>query len=111
MQINNEIVNFTDGFNDLHFLEYKNIIGNKGHSLKDSKLGVEITHKIRNQKPIGLKGIITLTQKIKSIIHLITSYDITKVNTAIIVSGYFNPIHKGILSIFKTLKNWQICCL
>ena len=56
MQINKEVINFTDGFSDLHCQEYKNILDNKGHTLEDSKLGVKITHKIRNQKPIGLKG-------------------------------------------------------
>lgn len=56
IQINDEIINFTDGFNDLHLFEYNNILGNKGHSLEDSKLGVEITYEIRNKKPIGLKG-------------------------------------------------------
>ena len=56
MEINKEVINFTDGFSDLHYLEYKNILDNKGHTLEDSKLGVKITHEIRNQKPIGLKG-------------------------------------------------------
>lgn len=56
MQINNEVINFTDGFSDLHSLEYKNILDNNGHTLEDSKLGVETTYNIRNQKPIGLKG-------------------------------------------------------
>ena len=69
MQINNEVINFTDGFNDLHSLEYKNILDNKGHTLEDSKLGVEITYKIRNQKPIGLKEIIIHSQKIRVSIH------------------------------------------
>ena len=79
MQINKEVINFTDGFSDLHSLEYKNILDNKGHTLEDCKLGIEITYKIRNQKPIGLKEIIIRSPKRKYLLtHLIMSYEIIK---------------------------------
>ena len=69
MEINKEVINFTHGFSDLHSLEYKNILDKKGHTLDDSKLGLEITHKIRNQKPIGLKGDYHPFAKNKTSIH------------------------------------------
>ena len=37
--------------------------------------------------------------------HLINSYEVIKIKTAIIVSGYFNPIHKGHIEYFQKAKN------
>ena len=71
MEINKEVINFTDGFSDLHYLEYKNILDNKGHTLEDSKLGVKINHEIRNDYHPFAKRKYVLT-------HLIMSYEIIK---------------------------------
>lgn len=45
-------------------------------------------------------------QKIRHLFtHLIKSIMSQKIKTAIIVSGYFNPIHKGHIEYFKKAKN------
>ena len=49
--------------------ELINILDKKGHTLEDSKLGVEICHKIRSQKAIGLKGDYHPFAKNKTSIH------------------------------------------
>jgi len=52
---NNEI-EFSGGFTDLHTQTYQNILSGKGFGLEHAKNAIEIVHNIRNQKPIGLQG-------------------------------------------------------
>lgn len=47
---------FSDGFTELHTESYKQILSGKGFGLNDASNSINIVHKIRNSKPIGLKG-------------------------------------------------------
>ena len=46
--VNNEEVEFSDGFTDLHTLSYQEILKGNGFGLKDSEKSIEIVHAIRN---------------------------------------------------------------
>jgi len=54
--INNEEVEFSDGFTDLHVKSYESILQGNGFSLSDTAGSIELVHQIRNAEPIGLKG-------------------------------------------------------
>ncbi|PAF51934.1 Gfo/Idh/MocA family oxidoreductase [Helicobacter sp. 13S00477-4] len=54
--INNDEVEFSDGFTNLHTNSYEEILQDKGFDLKDSKESIQIIHDIRNTSPIGLAG-------------------------------------------------------
>ena len=46
--INNEEIEFSEGFTELHTDSYKNILNKKGFGLNDAKPSIEIVHGIRN---------------------------------------------------------------
>jgi len=48
-------IEFTDGFADLHTSSYRNILDGKGFGLEDAKQAIEIVYHIRNATPMGLK--------------------------------------------------------
>ena len=48
LKIENEEIEFSKGFTDLHTLSYQNILGGNGYGLKDAKNSIEIVSKIRN---------------------------------------------------------------
>jgi UDP-N-acetyl-2-amino-2-deoxyglucuronate dehydrogenase len=52
--IDNEEIEFSAGFTDLHTISYQGILNGKGFGLKDAKQSVEIVHQIRNNE-ISLK--------------------------------------------------------
>ena len=52
----NEEIEFSEGFTDLHTLTYREIIAGKGFGLDDARQSVETAYTIRNSTPIGLKG-------------------------------------------------------
>jgi UDP-N-acetyl-2-amino-2-deoxyglucuronate dehydrogenase len=54
--VDNETIEFSEGFTDLHTLTYKEILGGKGFGLDDARQSVEIAYNIRNATPVGLKG-------------------------------------------------------
>jgi len=54
--INGEELEFSDGFTDLHTVSYQHILDGKGYTISDTKEAVDITYKIRNLNPAGLKG-------------------------------------------------------
>lgn len=56
LKIENEEVEFSDGFTDLHTESYKNIISGNGFGLASARPSIEVVHAIRTQQPIGLKG-------------------------------------------------------
>ena len=56
IKIQNEELEFSSGFSELHTDVYKNIIIGNGHGIKDARSAIEITHDIRIASPIGLKG-------------------------------------------------------
>jgi UDP-N-acetyl-2-amino-2-deoxyglucuronate dehydrogenase len=54
--VDNETIEFSEGFTDLHTLTYKEILEGRGFGLNDAKQSVEIAYNIRNATPVGLKG-------------------------------------------------------
>ena len=56
ISVDNQEVEFSDGFTDLHTTSYIDILKGKGFGLEDAKPSIEIVSKIRSSTPIGLKG-------------------------------------------------------
>jgi len=54
--IDNNEIEFSDGFTDLHTLSYKAILLSNGFGLTDARKSVETAYNIRNSKAIGLIG-------------------------------------------------------
>jgi UDP-N-acetyl-2-amino-2-deoxyglucuronate dehydrogenase len=54
--VDNEEIEFSEGFTDLHTLTYKEVLAGRGFGLNDSRRSVEIAYAIRNAKPAGLTG-------------------------------------------------------
>lgn len=56
IKIDNEELEFTDGFADLHTKSYQKILNGEGFGIEESKQSIELVSQIRNSAPIGLKG-------------------------------------------------------
>ena len=54
--IDNEEIDFSGGFEDLHTRVYEDILEGNGFGIEDARAAVEIVHSVRTQTPIGLKG-------------------------------------------------------
>ncbi|HLN55694.1 MAG TPA: Gfo/Idh/MocA family oxidoreductase [Bacteroidales bacterium] len=54
--VDNEQIEFSEGFTDLHTLTYKEILAGRGFGLKEARHSVEIAYTIRNASPVGLTG-------------------------------------------------------
>ena len=54
--VENEEVEFSEGFTDLHTMTYREILGGRGFGLNDARQSVETAYNIRNATPVGLKG-------------------------------------------------------
>ena len=54
--IEDEELEFSEGFTDLHTKVYKNILSGKGFGIREARKSIEIVNNIRNQNPIGLRG-------------------------------------------------------
>jgi UDP-N-acetyl-2-amino-2-deoxyglucuronate dehydrogenase len=54
--VDNEEIEFSEGFTELHTLTYKEILAGRGFGLKDARQSVEIAYTIRNSKPEGITG-------------------------------------------------------
>lgn len=54
--IDEEEIEFSGGFTDLHTISYQEIINGKGYGISDASNSIEIAHMIRNQHPIGKRG-------------------------------------------------------
>jgi UDP-N-acetyl-2-amino-2-deoxyglucuronate dehydrogenase len=54
--IGGEEIRLNDGFNDLHTKSYEKILRNEGFPLQEAIPSIELVHRIRTDKPIGLKG-------------------------------------------------------
>lgn len=50
LKMNNNEIEFSDGFQDLHTLVYQNILVGKGLRIKDARPSIELVDKIRNAK-------------------------------------------------------------
>jgi UDP-N-acetyl-2-amino-2-deoxyglucuronate dehydrogenase len=47
---------FSAGFADLHTKSYQHILNNGGFGIEDARLAIETVYNIRNATPIGKKG-------------------------------------------------------
>ena len=56
IKIEGDELEFSGGFTDLHTEVYKSVIKGEGFGLEEARQAIEIVHKIRNTKSIGLKG-------------------------------------------------------
>jgi UDP-N-acetyl-2-amino-2-deoxyglucuronate dehydrogenase len=54
--IDEEEIEFSGGFTDLHTISYQDILEGKGYGISDSSNSIEIAHMIRNQQAVGKKG-------------------------------------------------------
>jgi UDP-N-acetyl-2-amino-2-deoxyglucuronate dehydrogenase len=54
--VDNEEVEFSDGFAELHTQTYRNILDGKGFGLEEARRSIETVYTIRNSKAVGLKG-------------------------------------------------------
>lgn len=50
IQIDNEEIEFTEGFTDLHTLSYKNILNGLGFTIEDARNSIELVYRVRNSK-------------------------------------------------------------
>jgi UDP-N-acetyl-2-amino-2-deoxyglucuronate dehydrogenase len=56
IKVDNEEIEFSEGFTDLHTETYREILAGRGFGLNDARHSVEIAYSIRNAQPVGLKG-------------------------------------------------------
>ncbi|MEI8201375.1 MAG: Gfo/Idh/MocA family oxidoreductase [Bacteroidota bacterium] len=56
IMIENNEIEFSDGFTDLHTLSYQHILSGKGFGLEDARKSIETVYQIRNAEAIGLIG-------------------------------------------------------
>lgn len=54
--VENEEIEFSGGFKDLHTHSYKRILNGNGFGIEEVKNCIETVYNIRNSSPIGLKG-------------------------------------------------------
>jgi len=54
--IDNEKIEFSYGFAELHTQTYRNILDGKGFGLEEARRSIETVYTIRNSKAVGLKG-------------------------------------------------------
>lgn len=52
--IDNEEIDYSDGFTDLHTLTYKEILAGKGFGLNEARQSIETVYAIRNAKPAAI---------------------------------------------------------
>jgi UDP-N-acetyl-2-amino-2-deoxyglucuronate dehydrogenase len=54
--LNNEEIEFSEGFNNLHTRSYEEILGGRGFDLDQNRVAIETVATIRNAKPLGMVG-------------------------------------------------------
>ncbi len=54
--MDDEEIEFSDGFTDLHTQTYQEILDGNGYPLEESKKSIEVVYTIRNAEPVGCKG-------------------------------------------------------
>lgn len=54
--MDNQEIEFSEGFTDLHTKSYEEILAGKGFGLSEAKTSIDIVYQIRNATPVGLKG-------------------------------------------------------
>ncbi len=56
IKLENEEIEFSDGFTDLHTESYRHIFNGNGFGLKEAKSSIQTVFDIRNANPIGLRN-------------------------------------------------------
>ena len=56
LTMNNEEIEFSDGFTELHTRSYDEVLKGSGFGLEEARLSIEMAHQIRHAKPVGLTG-------------------------------------------------------
>lgn len=56
LTMNEEEVEFSEGFTDLHTDMYREIIAGNGYGIRDARNSIDIVYRIRNDRPVGLTG-------------------------------------------------------
>lgn len=56
IKMENEEIEFSNGFTDLHTESYRHILSGKGFGLKEAKPSIQTVFNIRNATPIGITG-------------------------------------------------------
>jgi len=54
--VDGEEIEFSGGFTELHTLSYKDVLSGGGFRISEARNAIELVHKIRTMKPVGLKG-------------------------------------------------------
>ncbi len=54
--IEDEELEFSGGFTDLHTRTYEGILAGQGYGIEDTRNAIELVHAIRNAQPVGLQG-------------------------------------------------------
>jgi len=54
--MDDEEIEFSQGFTDLHTHTYEEILAGNGFDLEESKKSIEVVYTIRNSEPVGCKG-------------------------------------------------------
>jgi UDP-N-acetyl-2-amino-2-deoxyglucuronate dehydrogenase len=54
--MDDEEIEFSQGFTDLHTHTYQEILAGNGYALEESKKSIEVVYTIRNAEPVGCKG-------------------------------------------------------
>jgi len=54
--MDDEEIEFSEGFTDLHTQTYQEILAGNGYALEESKKSIEVVYTIRNADPVGCKG-------------------------------------------------------
>ncbi|MCK9254289.1 MAG: Gfo/Idh/MocA family oxidoreductase [Bacteroidales bacterium] len=56
IKMENEEIEFSDGFTDLHTESYRHILNGQGFGLKEARSSIQTVYNIRNASPIGIVG-------------------------------------------------------
>jgi len=54
--LNNEEIEFSEGFTDLHTRSYEEILAGRGFGLEENLVAIDTVATIRNAKPLGMVG-------------------------------------------------------
>ena len=56
ISVNDELIEFSGGFTDLHTVSYQKILEGKGFGLEENRVAIETVSDIRNNTPVGATG-------------------------------------------------------
>jgi UDP-N-acetyl-2-amino-2-deoxyglucuronate dehydrogenase len=56
IKLENQEIEFSDGFTDLHTDSYKHILSGNGFGLQDARNSINMVFDIRNASPTGING-------------------------------------------------------